>query len=62
MARMIDPSELEGDDLDQADRQAQVARDQRIEWHIAEPGAFRFFRDATVADRPPIVLQRTPAQ
>ena len=36
--------------------------DKRIEWHIAEPGAMRFFRDATYADRPPIVVQQTPAR
>jgi hypothetical protein len=48
--------------VDQADRQAQVARDQRIEWHIAEPGAFEFFEDATHPDRPPITLRQTLAR
>jgi hypothetical protein len=43
----------------QADRQAEVARDRRIEWHIAEPGAVKFFRDATFPDRPPIVVKST---
>lgn len=47
--------------VDQADRQAQVARGRRIEWHIAEPDAVKFFRDATFPDRPPIVVQQTPA-
>ncbi len=48
--------------VDQADRQAQVARDRRIEWHIAEPGAVKFFRDATFPERPPIFIQQTPAR
>jgi hypothetical protein len=46
----------------QADRQAEVARDRRIEWHIAEPGAVKFFRDATFPDRPPIVVKSTAAR
>jgi hypothetical protein len=99
MARRIDPSELEGDDLvnwcrrspaeldaereairadqykalvnsiggakgavDQVDRQAEVAPNQRIEWHIAEPGAYEFFDDVTSPKRPPIVLYQTPAR
>ncbi len=46
----------------QADRQAAAAPDQRIELHVAEPGALRFFRDATWPDRPPIVVKQTPVQ
>jgi hypothetical protein len=46
----------------QADRQAAAVPNQRIEWHVAEPGAVRFFRDATWPDRPPIVVKQTQAQ
>jgi hypothetical protein len=48
--------------VDQAGRQANAAPRQRIEWHVAEPGAFEFFDDATWPDRPPIVLQQTSAR
>jgi hypothetical protein len=48
--------------VDQAGRQAKAASNQRIEWHVAEPGAFEFFDDATWPDRPPIVVQQTPAR
>jgi hypothetical protein len=46
--------------MSQAGRQAGAARDHRIEWHIAEPGAFEFFRDSTTGNRPPIYLHQTP--
>jgi hypothetical protein len=46
--------------LGQADRQAGAVRDQRIEWHIAEPGAYGFFDDATGTRSPPIVPMLTP--
>ena len=42
--------------------QAEAAPNQRIEWHVAEPGAFEFFDDATYPMRPPIVLQQTPVR
>jgi Restriction endonuclease fold toxin 5 len=48
--------------VSQADRQAEAAPNQRIEWHVAEPGAYAFFKDATWPDRPPIVLRQTPAR
>jgi hypothetical protein len=48
--------------VDQADRQAAAAPNQRIEWHVAEPGAFEFFDDATWAERPPIHLLQTPVR
>jgi len=48
--------------VDQAGRQAAVAPNQRIEWHVAEPGAYKFFKDATSPDRPPIVLRQTRAR
>lgn len=43
----------------QAVRQAGAARNYPIEWHIAEPGAFRFFNDATTKKQPPIALRLT---
>ena len=43
----------------QAGRQARSAPDRPIEWHIAEPGAFRFFNDATEKKQPPIALRLT---
>jgi hypothetical protein len=46
----------------QANRQYEAARDQRIEWHIAEPGAYKFFERATDMRRPPIGLRQTPAR
>jgi hypothetical protein len=48
--------------VNQADRQAGVGRDQSIEWHVAEPGAFPFFDQATRLRQPPIALRLTPAQ
>jgi hypothetical protein len=48
--------------VNQADRQAGVGGDQSIEWHVAEPGAFPFFDQATRLRRPPIALRLTPAQ
>jgi hypothetical protein len=48
--------------VDQAGRQAGAAPNQRIEWHVAEPGALEFFEDATAPDRPPIVVQQTRAR
>jgi len=47
-------------DADQAYRQAKAAPHQRIEWHVAEPGAYAYFNDATQAAQPPIVVQVTP--
>jgi hypothetical protein len=47
-------------DADQAYRQAMAAPHQRIEWHVAEPGAYAYFNDATRAAQPPIVVQVTP--
>jgi hypothetical protein len=44
----------------QAARQADAARDHRVEWHIAEPGALPFFRDETMDSQPPIAPQLTP--
>lgn len=43
----------------QAQRQAGAAGDQPIEWHIAEPGSYPFFRDATGSERSRIVLHLT---
>lgn len=48
--------------VDQADRQREAAPKQRIEWHVAEPGAVEFFDGVTAPMRPPIVLQQTPAR
>jgi hypothetical protein len=48
--------------VNQANRQADAGPDQRIEWHIAEPGAYGFFEEATQPRRPPIVLRQEPAQ
>ena len=48
--------------VDQVDRQTEVAPNQRIEWHVAEPGAYEFFDDMTSPKRPPIVLRQTPAR
>jgi hypothetical protein len=48
--------------VDQAGRQRRVAPDQRVEWHVAEPGAMDFFQDATYPDQPPIVVNQTPAR
>jgi hypothetical protein len=48
--------------LAQADRQVRAARDQRIEWHLAEPGAYQFFDDATKYYQPPIAPKLTPAR
>jgi len=48
-------------DVDQAARQAAVAApDQQVEWHVAEPAAFSYFKEATERKRPPIVVQVTP--
>jgi len=47
-------------DADQAYRQAKAAPHQRVEWHVAEPGAYAYFNDATRAAQPPIVVQVTP--
>ncbi|MDB5461997.1 MAG: hypothetical protein JWP23_386 [Phenylobacterium sp.] len=43
----------------QANRQADAAPGQRIEWHVAEPSAFGFFDRATKGLRPPIILGQT---
>lgn len=48
--------------VDQAGRQKSAAPNQRVEWHIAEPGAYRFFDDATFGDQPPIVVKQTPVR
>jgi hypothetical protein len=48
-----------GKAVSQANRQAAAAPSQPIEWHVAEPGAFTFFQDATGGTRPPIRVQQT---
>jgi hypothetical protein len=51
---------MRGKDAGQANRQATVAPNQRIEWHVAEPGAYDYFNEATGRRQPPIVVQMTP--
>jgi hypothetical protein len=48
--------------VDQAGRQAGAAPNQRIEWHVAEPGALEYFEDVTYGDRPPIIVKQTRAR
>ena len=47
-------------DIGQPERQARAARNQRIEWHVAEPAAFDYFNGLTGDHQPPIVVQVTP--